>query len=269
MIVSYNSAHVLASAVASCPHPPVVVDNASTDTSVTVAEEAGARVIAAGGNVGFGTGCNIGARAGSAPFILFLNPDSVLTPGALERLEDAARAMPGTAAWAPRIVESDGTLFFRRRSFLLPRGARQPLPEGNVAVRVLSGAALLVRRTAFEAVGGFDEEIFLFYEDDDLCIRLGQAGWELWHIHDALVRHGRGQSSGGTAEGRRLRARLAAESQAHVAAKHGLAFRPGREIWRARWRRMVARLTGRADRVASLTGRIEGLGAVIAGGSAR
>lgn len=243
----------------SCSHVPVVVDNASRDGSADAAAAAGAEVIRNPRNLGFGTGCNIGARAGCAPLILFLNPDATLEDDTLVRLEAAAAADPGAGAWAPRIVEADGRLFFRRRSFLLPRGVRQPVPEADADVLMLSGAVLMVRRTAFEAIGGFDETIFLFHEDDDLCLRLTRAGWRLRHVHGAVARHGRGRSSGETDAMRHFRAREAALSQTHVAAKHGRPLRVAIEIWRARWRRIVARLQGRRDRVAALSGRIDGL----------
>jgi GT2 family glycosyltransferase len=95
------------------------------------------------------------------------------------------------------------------------------LPEGDCCLPFLSGACLLVRRSAFEAVGGFDPAIFLFYEDDDLCRRLRDAGHALVHVDAAQARHGRGKSTAPSLRRRYVARWHLAWSRAHVGAKYG------------------------------------------------
>ncbi len=203
IVVSHDSAHALPdclAALAAAGCPALVVDNASTDGSADLAERLGARVLRLARNEGYGRANNAGARASEATFLLILNPDVVLEPDAPARLREAARLYPEAGLLAPRLVEPDGRLFFQARSLLSPY-LRNPRglpcrPAGDCCAPFLSGACLLVRREPFLAMGGFDPAIFLFYEDDDLCRRMIEAGRSLVHVHAAVARHGRGRSSG-------------------------------------------------------------------------
>jgi N-acetylglucosaminyl-diphospho-decaprenol L-rhamnosyltransferase len=127
---------------------------------------------------------------------------------------------------APRIVEPDGRFFFQPRSLLSPylpnpRG-RLVLPEGDCCAPFLSGACFLIRRGLFLRLGGFDPGIFLFYEDDDLCRRVAEAGHALVHVHGAVARHARGSSSA-PQPGRIFQSRWhQAWSRAYVSRKYGL-----------------------------------------------
>jgi GT2 family glycosyltransferase len=164
-----------------------------------VAEAHGARVIRSPRNEGYGRGNNLGIRAADAEYVLVVNPDVVLEPGAAAALLAAAERYPEAGMLAPRIVEPDGRFFYQPRSLLAPyltnpKGARRP-PEGDACVPFLSGACFMMRRSLFLELGGFDPEIFLFYEDDDLCRRVADAGCALVHVHGATARHGRGASS--------------------------------------------------------------------------
>jgi N-acetylglucosaminyl-diphospho-decaprenol L-rhamnosyltransferase len=206
--------------------PAIVVDNASADRTQAVAREHGARVVANARNEGFGRGSNIGVRAAGTEFVLILNPDIVLEPGAVAALLQATRRYPDAGMLAPRIVEPDGRFFFQPRSLLAPylanpRG-RLSLPEGDCCVPFLSGACFMMRRELFLRLGGFDEQIFLFYEDDDLCRRVADAGHALVHVHGAVARHDRGGSSA-PKPGRVFRGRWhQAWSRAYVCRKYGL-----------------------------------------------
>lgn len=215
-IVSWNSAAHLAAAVKSVPPgvPVVVVDNASTDGSAGVARAAGARVIEAGRNLGFGPACNRAAEEGApSETILFLNPDAALVDGAsaLDALLAAFDADPAIVAAAPRL-EGDGQEEFQLRR--LPRlGAilREALLvdrlfPANAAYRrdryldrardkafdveQPAAAALLVRRAAFEAVSGFDPAFCpAWFEDVDLCARLLEAGHRIRYVPAARATH--------------------------------------------------------------------------------
>jgi GT2 family glycosyltransferase len=132
-------------------------------------------------NLGFAGACNAGARAGDAEAIFFLNNDTLVPHGTIDRLA-ATLAESGAAAVGPRLLNGDGTL----QSAGLAMLARQThverlyayldadLPQAQIAYDpiVLSGAAVLVRRDAFEAAGAFDEAFVNGSEDVDLCLKL-------------------------------------------------------------------------------------------------
>lgn len=233
--------------------PVVVVDNASTDGTTVVAEAAGARVVRNIRNEGFGRGMNRGAAEAATEFLLLLNPDAVLEPGALETLVAAAGARPDVVAFGPRLIEHDGRVFWKRWSLLAKNAGQEPRgreagPEADAETPFLSGAALFVRRAAFAAVGGFDPEIFLFYEDDDLCRRLCDAGGKLLWVRDAVVRHARGGSSA-PAPGRTFRARWhLAWSRGYVARKWGLPDPSRATVLRNAPKAALARVTGDSRR---------------------
>lgn len=204
----------------------LVVDNASRDGSAALAERRSCTVLPLARNEGYGRAANAGARATDTEFVLVMNPDIVLDPGAIVALVAAAERYPDAGMLAPRIVEPDGRFFFQPRSLLSPYlqnpGGRLVLPEGDCCAPFLSGACFLVRRELFLRLGGFDERIFLFYEDDDLCRRFADAGYALVHVHGAVARHARGASSA-PRPGRIFRARWhQAWSRAYVSRKYGL-----------------------------------------------
>ncbi len=158
--------------------------------------------------------------------MLVVNPDLELRPGAAAALLEAAGRYPDAGMLAPRIVEPSGRLFLQPRSLLSPshlnRSRTMAAPEGDACLPFLSGACLLIRRELFLALGGFDPAIFLFYEDDDLCRRMRDAGQALVHVHEAEAGHGRGRSSTPSPQ-RRFKTRWhLAWSERYVARKYGL-----------------------------------------------
>jgi GT2 family glycosyltransferase len=228
IVVTFDSAHALPEclgALAADGVPALVVDNASTDDTVAVAEGQGACVIRNARNEGYGRANNIGARAAESEFILVVNPDCIVDKGAVAALVDAARRYQDAAFFAPQIVEPSGRVFYQPRSLLAtsltnPDG-KLALPEGEACAPFFSGACFLMRRDVFLKLGGFDENIFLFYEDDDLCRRVADSGSALIYVPQAVVRHGRGQSSG-EKPGRIFASRWhQAWSRAYVSRKYG------------------------------------------------
>lgn len=194
------------------PTDVVLADNGSTDGSVEQAElRPGVRLLRTGGNLGFGTAANRGVAAigPGAEFVLIANPDTVLQPGCLDELLRAARRHRGAGTLGPAILTPDGVLYpSARRLPTLWLGAghavvgwvwpRNPwtrqyrAEEAGVHERAagwLSGSCLLVRRKAFESIGGFDEHYFMYFEDVDLGLRMRQAGWENVYVPDAVVTH--------------------------------------------------------------------------------
>ena len=229
IVVAYDSAEVLPACLAALAAqgvPAIVVDNASDDDSAAIARAQGATVLVNARNEGYGRANNRGVAASTTPFVLIVNPDVAIRPGAIAALLAAAERYPDAAMLAPRIVEPSGRVFLQPRSLLSPphlnRAGTMPIPEGDACLPFLSGACLLIRREVFVSLGGFDPAIFLFYEDDDLCRRMRDAGHALVHVDEAEARHGRGRSTA-PMPGRRFKARWhLAWSESYVAGKYGL-----------------------------------------------
>lgn len=201
VVVSYNSATVLAECLGSIPQGPavVVVDNASTDGSAALAAGLGRdlRVIRAAENLGFGRGANLGFAAASTRYGLLLNADARCQPGMLDALLAAAARYPEAGLLAPAVHLPDGRLEFGHRTPFDRRHRRaQPVPEGDCCcLSYVGGSAMFVPLAAFHALGGFDPDIFLYHEDDDFCLRMRQAGRTLVHVHAARLTHIGGRST--------------------------------------------------------------------------
>lgn len=201
ILVSYDSGAVIGRAVGSVPRetPVVIVDNASPEgTGFMAGLPRAAELVALPRNLGFGTACNAGARAATTPYLLFLNPDAELEAGALDRLL-AAAALYGPGFLMPAIVGENGRLMRKEGSILepVPRARRLKEEEiaGDYCTRFVHGAAVLVARDLFLAMGGFDERIFLYHEDDDLALRALARKLPIIVVREARVRHGGGKSS--------------------------------------------------------------------------
>ncbi|MEX0282868.1 MAG: glycosyltransferase family 2 protein [Arenibacterium sp.] len=223
--VAYNSMAVLPEMLASLPNemPVVIVDNSpKADPALdALAKAHSARLLRNDVNRGFGAGCNRGAGAAETPFLMFLNPDATAQEGCFEALLDAAATYPDAAAFNPRTLDGKGRVSFKRRSNLQPNQRRldgSP-PEADTEVPVLSGAAIFVAKDIFDRVGGFDESIFLYYEDDDLSLRLRQVG-QLMHIPSAVVRHNDGHSTERSPETAYFKAYHLARSRVFAQIKH-------------------------------------------------
>lgn len=242
--VCYNSMAVLPDMLASVPGgtPVVLLDNSPQyDPALgTLAKAHGARLIRNEVNLGFGVACNLGASGVQTEFLLFLNPDATLAPDALEQLVGAMNRFPKASAMNPRIAEADGSPNFKRRSVLIPR--RDWLPRGwppaDCEVPVLSGAAMFVRRAAFEAVEGFDPKIFLYHEDDDLSLRLRQACGPLMFIREAVAMHQGGSSTDRSPEIAALKGWHLGRSRVYAMRKHGLTGAVPRAVFSAAFQLM-------------------------------
>jgi GT2 family glycosyltransferase len=178
----------------------VVVDNASSDGSPAVARALapGATVIETGANLGFATACHAGADASAAPLLLFLNPDAVPAPGCIDALRECAAGRPGWGAWQALVTMAGGRLVNTAGNEVHFLGfgwaGRCGEPVEAVAaqpadVGFASGAALVVRREAWDAAGGFDGRYFMYGEDLDLSLRLRLAGWGIGIEPRAVVEH--------------------------------------------------------------------------------
>lgn len=195
----------------------VIVNNGGPSTVADeVAASHGGRVVSAGGNVGYGAAANAGARALGTPWLVVANPDLVWEPGSLDLLLDAGESTPTAGSLGPCLLNTDGTVYASARAIpSLRQGAGHAVLgkvwPGNPWSRAyhrsqadtstdrrpagwLSGACLLLRRTAFDEVGGFDESYFMFFEDLDLGERLRDAGWLNLYVPQSRVTHVQGVS---------------------------------------------------------------------------
>lgn len=188
----------------------VVVDNGSTDGSLDAAAAAfpRVRIIRNERNLGFGAANNRGWRSCRGKLVLFMNTDVVLGSGTLERLRDVLAEAPSVGAAGPALLQAPGiyqvscgkkSTFWRElfRKSLLNRRLRRTAGRGRTVRSVdwVSGAFLLARREALEAVGGFDEKFFLYFEDIDLCLRIKTAGWKVVYAPGAPSFHEGGASA--------------------------------------------------------------------------
>jgi GT2 family glycosyltransferase len=214
IIVSFNAGADLARCLESlratpprAAHEIVVVDNHSTDGSAdAVRRWPGVRLIENETNVGFARANNIGIRASGGANILLLNSDTIVPPGAIDRLLGFLLEHPDAAVVGPRLVDANGRaeLSFgstigpfnelrqqlrTRRQALVDRATRRPHAPGWV-----SGACLLVRRADADAVGLLDERYFMYAEDVDFCAAIRARGRRVLFTPDVEVVHLRGRS---------------------------------------------------------------------------
>ncbi len=239
--VLHNSAAVVEDMLRSLPDKlaVIVVDNCSTDDGATIVARTrpSANIIRSTENGGYGRGMNQALAAVDTPFALIVNPDTSFSAGAVEALLATADRFPGTALIGPRICNPDGSVEISHdvpldRRKAMGRRNREPAPEGPICTEFLSGAVWFARMDAVRAVGAFDPNIFLFYEDDDLCRRLRDSGHVLMVEPSATVTHIGGGSAPGTTTYSRLRYWHMAWSRLYFERKHlGTAA-----MWRVFWR---------------------------------
>ncbi len=223
-IVTWRSRDLLRTCLASVTGQPgvseiIVVDNASDDGTVDMvrAEFPAVRLIANAENRGFAAGNNQAIGAGTSPFILLLNPDTEVQPGALEALRQRLSEDPRAGAVAAQLLLPDGSVQLSCRSFPEPSALlweitglarlfpRSPIfgryrmayldPTTGSEVDQPMFSALALRRAALDDVGIFDEAFPLYFNDVDLAYRLRQGGWSIILEPAAKVVHHYGQSS--------------------------------------------------------------------------
>lgn len=175
VIVTYNSAHCLASLLSSpfSGERIIFVDNASEDGTPQAITDAfpDALLIQQAHNAGFGAANNVALREVSTRFALLLNPDCILGEGVLSQLVEAGRHFPTAAIIAPCLTRPNG---MTELSYRWPRKqwlSRGPEATGPCCVGFVSGAAMLLNMDVMREIGFFDETFFLYYEDEDLCLR--------------------------------------------------------------------------------------------------
>ncbi|WP_198009069.1 glycosyltransferase family 2 protein [Saccharomonospora saliphila] len=226
----------------------VLADNGSVDGAPEkAAERDHVRLVPTGGNLGYGGAVNAGVATlgDEVGWIVVANPDLEWNAGAIDALLDAARRRPRGGAFGPLISDPDGTVYPSAR--LLPslgrgvghallgrvwpgnpwsRAYRQETAEPRErTAEWLSGSCQLLRREAFDSVGGFDARYFMYFEDVDLGDRLGRLGWLNVYVPSASVMHIGGQATS-QASARMLKAHHDSAYR-YLADRHrGLAWKP-------------------------------------------
>lgn len=229
IIVNFNAGEHLRRCTASLDHTmgtrrwhAVVVDNASSDGSADfIATHPRVTLVQNAVNRGFGAVVNQATAKTGAPLLWLLNPDCVVEPGTLEKLEAVLAQRRDCAIAAPQLLNTNGSVqasargeptawtgLFGRHGLLtrfFPRSAvaRRNLQAEDLvlankeseAVDWVMGASMLIRRDLFDLVGGFDEGYFLYWEDADLCRRLRDRGFTTRYVPAARVVHAGGASA--------------------------------------------------------------------------
>jgi GT2 family glycosyltransferase len=198
----------------------IVVDNASGDNSreLITANFPEVQWIQLKTNIGFGKACNVGAASASGKFLLFLNPDTVISRATLKNSVEFMEANPQAGLMGPKILNTNGTLqlscrrsnptpsvafyYFSGLSRLFPKSKRfgrynlTYMDENETAqVDVVSGSFMFMKLEFFRVIGGFDERFFMYGEDIDLCFRVRQQGYEVWYYPVVQIVHLKGKSS--------------------------------------------------------------------------
>ena len=223
IIVSYNVGDLLTECVGSVlqsvsPVEVIVSDNASTDESIprlrkTFGEETRLRIVENNANLGFAKANNLVLPHATGQYILFLNPDCIIKPDTIEKMERLVASDPDVGMAGCLIKNRDGSeqagcrrlvptpwrsfvrvlhldRFFpndeRFKSFDL---ADMPLPDRPEYIEALSGAFMFVKREALEQVGPMDEEYFMHCEDLDWCMRFREAGWKIMFAPEVSITH--------------------------------------------------------------------------------
>lgn len=204
----------LPAAASGLTYDVAIVNNGEPSAVLDEAADKGATVIEAGENLGYGKAANLAVRDFSGDWLLVVNPDVRFEPGSIAAMVAAAGRFPKGGVFGPKILTPEGTVYPSIRRFpRLGTGAGHAIfgeiwpgnpwtraykSNGSTnqthAVDWLSGACLLIRRQAFQAVGGFDENFFMFFEDTMLGEQMRRSGWQSVFVHDAVVTHDQGKS---------------------------------------------------------------------------
>ena len=199
--VTYNSADCISDCIESVLNQTgvqlemFVVDNASHDGTAERVNNFAGRVqfLKNSENIGFGAACNQGAEGATSEFLYFLNPDAKLaSPTALKDLANKMGQHPSWGLCGTKTAGQIGMLY--ETSYPGERHLKHPLPPLPGRIAWVVGATMFFRRDVFEQIGGFDERIFLYAEEIDICLRLRKAGFEIGMASEVVIDHVGGAS---------------------------------------------------------------------------
>jgi O-antigen biosynthesis protein len=227
IIVNYNVREFLDNALVSISkaargleHEIYVVDNASDDGSVELIRSKfpGVKLIVNESNLGFARANNLAIRKVKGTYLLLINPDTIVQENTLHVMVDFFEKNPDVGMAGCKILNPDGKLQIAcRRSFPTPMTAFTKIvglssifpnsrifsrynltylnPDETYEVDAISGSFMMLRRTVYETVGGFDEDFFMYGEDLDWCYRIQKAGWKIFYVHSTQIIHYKGEST--------------------------------------------------------------------------
>lgn len=190
----------------------IVVDNASHDDSVAMVRERFPKIklIANADNAGFCRGNNQGIAVSAGDFVCLLNPDTEVYEGAMERLVGFLREHPDAGIVGPDLLSPPGTparingtrfpafwreflacvgIYWPNRQVAEQRSYGRSDFDVTAEVDVVCGACLLARRTVIDQIGGLDEDLFMFFDEPDYCLRAHRAGWRTFYVPEAKILH--------------------------------------------------------------------------------
>lgn len=264
--VAYQSAGVIRYTLASLPpvREIICIDNASTDDLDGALAGLGVKIVRNKTNIGYGRACNQGAKAATGSFILFMNPDVVFLDGALQALVDAADRYPDAGVFFPLTVTADHGIWFHEQPAIVrlrQRRVRRPPPEiaGDCCNQFVDGGAFVIRASLFREIGGFDERIFLYFEDDDLSLRLLDRGEPMILVHDARAVHNLNTSTAFTVRGLAARNYHKKRSEIYVTQKHGYEYDYRRDLMNHIGKAFFYALTLKWSRMVGAYGRTRGI----------
>jgi GT2 family glycosyltransferase len=239
IIVSYNTRQfislclaALAGTAGDLTREVIVIDNASTDGSVEMIEREfpWVTLVRNPSNLGYAKAVNLGMRLARARYSLVLNPDVEVAEGSVASLVAFMDRNPGVGIASAKLVYPDGSLQMSCRTFYtLPVVLLRRTPLGKLfpnakltrehlmldwdhnserLVDWVTGACMMVRREAYESVGGMDERFFLYLEDVDWCYRMGKHGWKVAYVPSAVMKHHYRRESARLVPDRKLLAHL-------------------------------------------------------------
>ncbi len=189
----------------------IVVDNASSDGSLATLRRLrfkGLSVVESKENLGFSKGCNLGAKNAAGKYLLFLNSDTLIKDQGFLKMINFLERNENTGILGAKLKNEDGTnqlssgkFYSLFNLFLMLFGFNKLVRESpNVVKKVewVSGASMMIKKSIFQKLGGFDKDIFMYLEDMDFCFRAKEKGLDTYFFPEIMLFHEEGKSSGRT-----------------------------------------------------------------------
>jgi GT2 family glycosyltransferase len=264
--VAYQSAHIIHDAIetASDADEIICIDNASSDDPASALSDLDVEVVRNGANIGYGAACNRGAERALSDLLLFMNPDVVLAKGAVTALRASAACYPEASVFVPLTFQSGGRPRLRQDTSFDPPLVQRRLRNydaivGDCCIDFVEGSVFMIRTALFRDLGGFDENIFLYYEDDDLSLRLRMRRKPIILVRDAHATHLVGQSVAQSFRGIVVANGHKKHSEIYVARKYGYPYHPLSDALREVWKALFYAVTLNHFRLAGAIGRLKGI----------
>ena len=222
VIVSFRSEEALSNLLPSIPlECEIIIVNNDSPLPKKIKEIRNLFEIINSENKGFGSACNIGVKAATKDYVFIVNPDTVFENNTVIKLLQLSEKMPEASAFTPKIFNQKKLESFKRRSILLDKNKWLKTHPSKVSeIPVMGGAAIFIKKEIFIRIGGFDERIFLYHEDDDLSLRLKNEIGPLIYCPDTSIIHIGGNSSSRSPEIAKLKGFHMGRSRVYAMKKH-------------------------------------------------